>query len=79
MEHSTLYDEKRTLVEKVVALTEINHKQDQLIMIMLKKVNEHCRYTGSPIDEMLCDEFNDLVLKYDHGKNTGFAKSVATT
>lgn len=73
MDHSTLYDEKRTLVEKVVALTEENHKMDQALMKILKMVHQHANDSQNPLDRVLRDQVIEEVIKCSnhYGQNKG--------
>jgi hypothetical protein len=78
MEHSTLYDEKRTLVDKVLDLTEQNHLQDQLIMKILKMVNQYARDSQNPLDRVLRDRIIDEVLKaVPDVENKGFTRRIS--
>ena len=78
MNAGTLYDEKRTLVDKVLELTEQNHLQDQVIIKMLQMVNQHASDSLNPLDRVLRDQMIDEVLKtLPNVENKGFTRRIS--
>ena len=65
MNVGTLYSEKRTLVEKVLALTEQSQNQDHALIKILKMVITHAQDSQNPLDRVLRDRVIDEVLKLD--------------
>lgn len=63
MNAGTLYEEKKTLVDKVIVLTEENNRMDQAIMKILKFVHEHANDSQNPLDRILRDRVIEEVLK----------------